>query len=589
MAQYWDQILPSEWFNSKFSLILNSEIVPPPYNPNFQDKFFFLKKRLGILLQKEVPDQVVHDMIEYTDPTKSELLVLTEDGTDIFVYVYDDWAWTLTQIFTSPKWNFFQFIAILWGGESVLDFWTATWWTTSTLVDAWQSWTVDQFAWNYVYIQDGAGNGQLRSILSNNATTLTVGWFDFAPASWSVYRIYQSLVNNIIVPAAWWLYTYDWVSFNIIQQTAGEDIEAMTFWKRRFWYVSNGNVSFSNQGDLFQFVDPSTAQNILQTGDGGIHTLYPFWDFIVAGTEEKIYWIRELFDTTWWVYFYDFKELISTQWLFSKDSLLFKKWLFLVASDKVFYSMEIDIVWTDIQAYLEPQGNAITNYLKELQLGVDELNMYSDTDNMYIFNKIGNCQEFVYSNLYRWWMINQYSANVKKRVTINNINYVLWDEYIGSKGWYTDLWNPYWQKIQMIMGQENIFNMKVWKYFDLLFWKSDYIQKWLITFERQISNKRYQLTKDLFDAGYFKSLAVALPSTMWSILFGTSLFGWWNGAIESLSDVDVVKIPLDISWHLVIITIDTWIEEENNWVMFWWIYTEPVSLNAVLQHYKNVI
>lgn len=66
----------------------------------------------------------------------------------------------------------------------------ATGGTTTTLVDATQNWAVNSMQGSWLYIFGGTGEGQLREVLSNTATTITWATVGTAPTTTSRYRVY---------------------------------------------------------------------------------------------------------------------------------------------------------------------------------------------------------------------------------------------------------------------------------------------------------------------------------------------------------------------------------------------------------------
>lgn len=75
--------------------------------------------------------------------------------------------------------------------------------TTTTLTDTTKSWTTNQYANYLVKLVSGIGVGQWKRIVSNTATTLTIG-----PTAWGIvpitllttYEIYAPTQSQIIVP-----------------------------------------------------------------------------------------------------------------------------------------------------------------------------------------------------------------------------------------------------------------------------------------------------------------------------------------------------------------------------------------------------
>lgn len=85
-----------------------------------------------------------------------------------------------------------QYRAVLIFDSNALAAGTATAGSTTTLTDTNKSWTTNQFANQVLQITGGTGSGQLRTIISNTATVLTVSSndaFTTTPDNTSTYQI----------------------------------------------------------------------------------------------------------------------------------------------------------------------------------------------------------------------------------------------------------------------------------------------------------------------------------------------------------------------------------------------------------------
>jgi hypothetical protein len=105
-------------------------------------------------------------------------------------------AWdTVKTITTGLKMLFLHFFAMDGTDD---DSGTATSATASTLVDSGKTWTVNAYKDKAVKITAGTGAGQVKYILENSATTLTIfGTWDTTPSSDSTYAI-QDIVKSVI-------------------------------------------------------------------------------------------------------------------------------------------------------------------------------------------------------------------------------------------------------------------------------------------------------------------------------------------------------------------------------------------------------
>jgi len=589
--------MPKEWFNDQFSEIINSEITNPPYNKNFFDKAFFIKKRYGTELLKAKVWDTFQDIIEYRDINKTELLVSSMTSTKVIVYKLDLNTLVLTEILNQNKWNNARMFKVLGGWESVLTTWVATSGTINTLVKTSAAWVVNAYAWAYVYLSSWTGAGALCSILSNTADTLTVsnagGWdpFDVAPAAWTNFTIYESLTNNIVIQTADSYYKYDWVSFVQIVPTQGNTPADATIRKSIFWYAdTKWNVYYSDERDIFKFYDWSTATpRILRTGETDISRLYPFGDIMLVCTPNKMLLVKATLNSSTGNTIYSTQEILSNLWLFSSDAIHYNKWLYFVGSDKTFYSLSLSVTGAQYVGDPQDQGIVISNYLDRFVFGTDKLSIYSDSKNIYIFDTTGNSEEYVYSTKYKWWTKNEYAMNIAGKKILNNVFYFLGDWYIGFKSStsYLDMGVDYTQKIEWIIGNDNIMTMKSWKYFVTLLWKTDYTQDGTLKAERQINNKKFSKEWDIFNTEYLSNIYDALQDTMWSSLMGSELMGGGNEDIlEAISDIEIMKTPIDIAGYLCKLSL---ISAAWSWIMFWWWAWYENSMNPNIKSYSNTI
>lgn len=71
--------------------------------------------------------------------------------------------------------------------------------TTTTLVDSTKSWTDDDYIGQYVYITSGTGSGQIRKVIDNDSTNLTISTvWSTVPDTTSVYEIHYTAQNPYV-------------------------------------------------------------------------------------------------------------------------------------------------------------------------------------------------------------------------------------------------------------------------------------------------------------------------------------------------------------------------------------------------------
>ena len=79
-----------------------------------------------------------------------------------------------------------------------LDEGTATGGAANTITDTAKSWTVNGLAGCIIRIKSGTGVGEMRAIVSNTATEITVAAWVVAPAASSTYAIYHPILTTTI-------------------------------------------------------------------------------------------------------------------------------------------------------------------------------------------------------------------------------------------------------------------------------------------------------------------------------------------------------------------------------------------------------
>lgn len=129
---------------------------------------------------------------------------------------------------------------------------TATSATSTTLVNSAKNWTASQWINYQVRIVSGTGIGQVRSIISNTNTTLTVNTWTTTPDATSVYEITGNddflylLGNNAVTLYRFTISTSTWVTVNPIGARAGAPTAGMS----ANWVGKTGDENWANESDI---------------------------------------------------------------------------------------------------------------------------------------------------------------------------------------------------------------------------------------------------------------------------------------------------------------------------------------------------
>lgn len=574
------EIRPEEWFNARFKDLINNRISYPPYNNRFKDKYFFFEKRDWITSLVSDEDYIYYDIEQYTDSSKIEYFVTSIRKSDNYIelFEYDDTTGVMTSKFAQPKWKTNQIYKTLWWWKDRLDTGTATSATATTLVDSWWWWTVNAWAGNYLYISSWPGAWQLRVIASNTSTAITVSWWTVQPTSASTYIIYEELVDVLIVPYATWAYVYDWDTWTDRPVFSGEKITEFVSWNSRLWFDSWPDVYYSDEWDFFFF----NSTNVLQIGMIGLNNLTPVNDFLLVSNTNKVWIIYKGLDASWWEYFV-YRDAITSTGILSYWSLLYDNWLYIVTTNKRFLSVDISILNNAVNVKTEDQWYTMTSFLLEWS----SWKIFGDLTDIYLYEvSWATSNEIIYNWEYKWRLRNIYSVNIQKKKYLAGKLYILGDWFVWENWWLDDVWNTFNQTIEVIAWVDDIFNTKNAKYLLLLMGKSDYKQTWEVEFWWQYANRKSSIIKKLENAAYINEIYSALSETMWSTLFGYSMMWWENTLNTVLSDVELLKIPVDRTGNLFNIIVRS---TNGNGISFWWSLIYYNQLRSVVKPIKNIL
>ena len=577
MAVQQLDVRPQEGFNVIFSDIVNCEITPPPYNDRYLSKFFFLKKRKWI---KQIGQKQWYDFLDYNE--RYDFYLTRNVNTNNYEVLDNNFNTVVT---ITGWWTADIFVEVLWWTIQY-DTGTATGWSSTTLVDTSKNWTNNELAWYYVYIYDWTGAWQLRYIVSNTSDTITVSWFDTAPASWSKYRVYEKLDYNLTVPYKNWLYVYDWSNWNDEPIFSGYDIENMVVWNSRLWYTSWNKLYHSEEWDYYNY--PVSNQLILWSHE--VNNLYPFWSYLIVWTKRNISLVYKGFSSNDWTEFFVVKEWTSTVGIKNKFGIAsYQWWLYIIWSDYRMYALRIQLQWTEASVLLNDNWSIPAYFINRYK--VSDVKLYSDTNNIYLYTydfSTDRTYEVYYNSQYKGWLNNEYNVKINKKFFQGNTEYVLCKDLAGMRWDYKDFWGNYKQRIEIVVWEQDIWNWKNLKYINILLWKTDYVQDWYVEVISQIANKKIKQEFDLGNMWYITDIWDLIENTFWWPIIWTSLY-WWDVSdlYNVISDVDIIQIGLDTTGQIFNIIFESW--DWENGLLLWWVFLYYNTLNPKQKYIKNII
>ncbi len=567
-------VRPQEGFNEIFTYLLNNEISNPPYNMSTQSKYFFFKKREWILISL---DKEWYDFLDYD---KNWFLLTRKRSDNSYSILDSEW----NEVLNIPSWWTSDiFVSVIWW-QTKYDDWTATWWSLTTVKDTNKSRADNELAWYYVYIEDNQWAWQLRLIQSNTSDTITVWWFDVAPASGSTFKVYDNLWDNVCVPYANWCYVYDWTEWVDRVVFSWFNIEDMVIWNSRLWFVSGSKVYYSEEWDYYY----SPAWDELYISNTKVNNLFPYWDYIITTTPTSIWLIYKWFSTSDWKPFFVVKEWVSQIWVRNRFAIWkYKNIAYFIWSDERLYSLWVDSTSNSKSLKLTDNWTMPSQFISKYTW--QDIKIYSDVNYIYLYTTDWVItSEIYYTDIYKGWLNNQYSVPIYKKKLLNSKEYILWKDWYWFRWWYSDAGNDYWQVIRAVVWEPDIWLWKNIKYANILLGKTDYIQNWKLKVTSHIWNKKIIKYYDLANSWYISDIWDTVDWTLWWTLMWYPIIWWDLSTIyDNVSDVDILQVGLNITWQLIEFEFKT--EESINWLFLWGIYVYYNSMNPKMKYYKNII
>ena len=486
------------------------------------------------------------------------------------------------------------------------------WWTTNDKV-TWEvdqsvykltasptpSWTAGQWYGKYVMLWWwGTSNTTWLSqwccfpIANNDATKLTLWmWWDAKPNAttywifewyWEVlvfvgwdwlYAIhndtcihrYESVRSTMYVVDADWsngmiyMILSDWEIF--MSATKTNDGNYPLGWWYMAWYMNGSSVVWSVNWAL---------------------RIVPFNDIVVIFTKNWIYVIKkESMDynsTTintytvdlafWFLWIHSFNSVCSYNtgiyFLSNKNTFLS---LNIEESYYNKYKITTEDLWIDIQQRLDN--------IKEDDPVAIEINTETIYITWYGWDK---STIFQYSTYYSFWHRWE-TALMIKNLTVDTNETYLWA--ITYRYWLTDVKQDEWrqdyiQHLRWFNWDSDVFSLKTILYHDLYLWVNTDISS-VVKYKARLSSWLYEYTIPLSNASFLQKASNLTAEKVLgnSVLWYQTL--WWNAEKyiiwTYLSDVDVLEIPLWLTYSLLEITVEWDFETGGN--LLWTLVHEP--------------
>jgi hypothetical protein len=266
---------------------------------------------------------------------------------------------------------------------------------------------------------------------------------------------------------------------------------------------------------------------------------------------------------------------------------MYKGGLYFIGSDNRLYTLQVQVVWTDI--ILMPQDNwdMPANFIEKYrEFGIT---LYADVKYLYLIaTDWKNTYEFFYDAFYQWWLANKYSCSFDRKKFVKSEEYVLGNWFLGIRWGTMDLDNSFWQRIKAIVWEQDIWQWKEVKFVNLLFWIADYIQKWEFSVYTNIANKRFWKQWVVDKVWYIADQADIVESTYGSsLLWLPILWGDKEYIKEMTAVVDIVQVNIGFTWQILELELSS-VESENG-LFFGWFFVYINKVHPKLKYYRNII
>ena len=459
----------------------------------------------------------------------------------------------------------------------------------------WQTWTFtkNELAWCYIMLigwwtqadlTKWTWAWQILPIRANENQDIEVdtGWDD-APNE-TTYKIFQSYWE--VLAFIWWdwLYTINNdTNVNKLQWLAVKVIDADWTDGRIFAVLENGNVvvSATMTSDWSYVLTGWYSSAYFNASSLIWNTIWalriiPFQDIVVIFSKTWIYVIKQSTRDVNAVTFYDFKMSLAFGFLglHSFNALCpYNTGIYFVSNKNTFLSLNIEEsyynkykittedMWVDIQQWLDN--------IKEW----DEVAIWINTDTIYLtWNSDDKATIFQYDTYYSFRHRRETKLLIKNVHIDTNETYLWPISYRYNLRWVKldDRDLEYEQHLRFFNWESDIFSLKTILYHKLYLWVNTDLDS-VVNYKARLSDWIYEYRVPLNNVTFLqKSSNLTAEKVLGnSILWYQPL--WWCAeklvVWTYLSDVDVLEIPLGLTYSLLEFTISG--DFEIGWNLIW--------------------
>ena len=485
--------------------------------------------------------------------------------------------------FQSAKWK-----PLYWWGANDKVTWSVTNAIYKLTASPTPTWTTNAYSGKYVMLfgwatsaTTGTSQWCVFPISANDATTLTLwmGW-DAQPNS-TTYAIFPSYWEVLVFVGWDWLYTinYDWWESDSAvvkryESIANDRKVVDADWSNWMMYMilDNGSIVMSaSKTNDWNYPLAWWYMAGYMNGSSYIWSIswamriVPFNDIVVIFTKNWIYVVKkESMDVLWTtINTYTVDLAFGFLWIHSFNSVCsYNTWIYFLSNKKTFLSLNIEEsyynkykittedLWIDIQQWLDN--------IKDNDPVAIEINTETIYVTWYWWEK---STIFQYSNYYSFWHRRETKLMIKNLTVDTNETYLgpvaLRYNLTDSK---TDEWmQEYTQHLRWFNWDNDIFSLKTILYHDLYMWVNTDLST-VVKYKARLSSWLYEYTIPLSNASYLqKASNLTAEKVLGNSILWYQTLGWCAEKYvigTYLADVDVLEIPLGLTYSLLEIIVE---------------------------------
>ena len=470
------------------------------------------------------------------------------------------------------------------------------------------AWTTNQFAGKYVMLfgwasssTTGTSQGCVFPIMKNDWTSLTVwiGW-DAQPSQ-TTYWIFDQYWEVLVF--VWGDGLYAIHNDNYIKRY--ESIQASVSvvdadWSNWMMYAILDNwgivmsASKTNDGNYslngWYFAGYMNSSSYLWSISWALR-IVPFNDIVVVFTKNWIYVIKkesmDVLGTT--INTYTLDLAFDFLWIHSFHSVCsYNTWIYFLSNKKTFLSLNIEeSYYNKYKITTDDLGIDIQQWLDNIKED-DPVSIAINTETIYMtWYGWDKSTIFQYSNYYSFWHRWETKLMIKDLTVDTNETY-LWAvayRYNLTDRKTDEREQEYVQHLRRFHWESDIFSLKTILYHKLYLWVNTDLSS-QVYYKARLSDWLYEYTIPLSNASFLqKSSNLTAEKVLGNSVLWYQVL-WWNAEKyiiwTYLSDVDVLEIPLGLTYSLLEIVV-SWDFE------IWWNIIGALVHDPHLTAYEDVV